>query len=92
MNPKERMQRALDYETVDRIPTQINYTAGMGQKMAGFFKISAEELPAFLGNHLVRVDLSYPERLSEDGEVKFDWWGVGFDTQEERYFAAVNPL
>lgn len=92
MNPKERMRRALNYEAVDRLPTQINYTAGMGQKMAGFFKISAEELPAFLGNHLVRVDLSYPERLSEDGEVKFDWWGVGFDTQEEGYFAAVNPL
>jgi uroporphyrinogen decarboxylase len=92
MTRKERMWRALNYEAVDRIPTQINYTAGMGQKMAAHFGIAAAELPEFLGNHMIRVDLNYPGRLSDDGKVKFDWWGVGFDTKEEGYFAAVSPL
>jgi len=86
------MRRAVNYEAVDRIPTQINYTTVMGQKIADHFKISVDRLPDFLGNHMMRVDLRYPGRLSDDGEVKFDWWGVGFDTKEEGYFAAVSPL
>jgi len=89
---KERMHCAITYQEVDRIPTQINYTAGMGQKMAAHFNISVDDLPEFLGNHMIRVDMDYPGDLSEDGRVKFDWWGVGFDTQEEGYFAAVSPL
>lgn len=89
---KERMRKALRHEPVDRLPTQINYTGGMGQKMAEHFQIPPKDLPAFLGNHMIRVDLNSPERLSADGKVKFDWWGVGFDTKEEGYFAAVSPL
>jgi uroporphyrinogen decarboxylase len=89
---KERMRRAINYEPVDRIPTQINYTAGMGREMAAYFDVPVEALPAFLGNHMIRVDLSYDARFSDDGEVQFDWWGVGFDTKEEGYFAAVSPL
>ena len=89
---KERMRRSISYEAVDRIPTQINYTAGMGQKMADHFNVPVEELPAFLGNHMIRVDLSYEAQFSSDGAVKYDWWGVGFDTKEEGYFAAVSPL
>ena len=89
---KERMRRALQHEPVDHIPTQINYTNGMGQKMAEHFNVAADNLPEFLGNHMIRVDMDFPGVLSEDGHVKFDWWGVGFDTKEEGYFAAVSPL
>ncbi len=89
---KERMRKALRHETVDRLPTQINYTEGMGKKMTDHFQVSQIDLPAFLGNHMIRVDLNSPARLSADGKVKFDWWGVGFDTHEEGYFAAVSPL
>ncbi|NOZ72793.1 MAG: hypothetical protein GXP38_12930 [Chloroflexi bacterium] len=89
---KERMRRALQHQAVDRVPTQINYTARMGRILAEVFGVSQHELPAFLGNHMVRVDISYQPRMAEDGRVRFDWWGVGFDTQEEGYFARVNPL
>jgi len=41
---------------------------------------------------MVRVDLTFEARFSDDGSVKFDWWGVGFNTHEEGYFAAVSPL
>lgn len=92
MTRKERMRRAIHYEAIDHIPTQINYTAGMGQKMADYYKIQVRDLPEFLGNHMIRVDLSFPQKLSDDGTVEFDWWGVGFDTKEEGYFAAVSPL
>ncbi len=89
---KERMRRALQYESVDRIPTQINYTAGIGKTMAEHFNVTVESLPEILGNHMVRVDLNHPGTLSEDGLVKYDWWGVGFATEEEGYYASVNPL
>ena len=86
------MRRAINHEPVDRIPTQINYTAGMGQKMADYFDIKMSDLPDFLGNHMMRVDLSFPQKMSDDGNVQYDWWGVGFDSKEEGYFAAVSPL
>lgn len=86
------MLRALRHEPVDRIPTQINYTAGMGRNMASHFGVAEADLPGFLGNHMVRVDLDHTATFSNDGKVRYDWWGVGWDTEEEGYFASVNPL
>jgi uroporphyrinogen decarboxylase len=92
MNHKERMRRALCYELPDRLPTQINTTAGMAQKMAHHFQLPVEKLPVFLDNHMLRVDLNYPGRLSEDGSMRYDWWGAGHDTGEEGYYIKFNPL
>jgi uroporphyrinogen decarboxylase len=69
----------------------------MGEKMAAHFRIThanvtPQELPVFLDNHLVRVDLSYPEQLSEDNLSRYDWWGAGHDTSEEGYFIRTSPL
>jgi uroporphyrinogen decarboxylase len=89
---KERLLRALRYEPVDRLPTQVNYTASMGQALSVHFGVPAAELPARLDNHLLRVDLTFPERLSTDGTARFDWWGAGHDTAEEGYYFRVSPL
>lgn len=91
-SPKERMRRALRYETVDHLPTQISYTGRMGIKLAQHFGIAVEDLPRFLGNHMLRVDLSYAERLNDDGSIRYDWWGAGHSTAEEGYFIADSPL
>ncbi|HVO70847.1 MAG TPA: uroporphyrinogen decarboxylase family protein [Aggregatilineaceae bacterium] len=92
LNAKERLRRALRHEPVDRIPTQINYTDSMGARMARYFGVSAAALPEFLGNHLIRVDLSFPQHLNETGAIHYDWWGAGHDTGEEGYFIAYHPL
>jgi len=92
LSHKECLRRALFYKPVDRPPTQINYTSSMEKKLASHFKIPTLELPAFLDNHLVRIDLSYPKRLSEDGSIQYDWWGAGHDITEEGYYIAHNPL
>jgi uroporphyrinogen decarboxylase len=92
MSHKERIRRALAFEPVDRLPTQANYTAAMGRLVAAHFGVGLEELPSFFGNHMIRLDISYPIRYSKDGQIKYDWWGVGFDTGEEGYFARVNPM
>jgi uroporphyrinogen decarboxylase len=86
------MRRALNYELVDRIPTQINYTRAFGEDMARHFGVPPADLAVFLDNHMVRVDLAYPQRYSSDGKVRYDWWGVGFSTEEEGYFTVDNPL
>ncbi|NLF78848.1 MAG: hypothetical protein GX573_24410 [Chloroflexi bacterium] len=92
LTPRERVRRALTYQPVDRLPTQVNYTAAMGEKLAAHFGVALADLPQRLGNHLVRLDLTFPKRLSEDGRTRYDWWGVGFDTEEEGYFPSVCPL
>jgi uroporphyrinogen decarboxylase len=89
---KERMRRAIQHETVDRLPTQINYTGKMGKKLAEHFSVEPSKLPQVLDNHLIRVDVTYQPTCSEDGRVMFDWWGAGHDTAEEGYFIAVSPL
>ncbi len=89
---KARMRRALSHEPVDRIPTQINYTAEMAEILCGHFGVSSQELPTRLDNHMIRVDLSHQSYLSPDGRAKYDWWGVGWDTQIEGYWPADAPL
>jgi len=46
----------------------------------------------FLGNHLIRVDISFPRRLNDAGTIRYDWWGAGHDTSEEGYLIAYSPL
>lgn len=90
--PSERMRRALRREPVDRLPGQSNYTGVMARKLAAYFNVPLEQLPVRLGNHLLRVDVHHPQRLSADGRVAFDWWGAGWDTQTEGYWHSHAPL
>ena len=92
MTKKERMSRALRRLPVDRLPVQTNYTGVMGARLAAHFQCSSSELAARLDNHLLRVDVAHPQRLSPDGKVSFDWWGAGWGTETEGYWHAVAPL
>ena len=92
LTKKERVRRALLQQPVDRLPTQINYTQSLGESMAVHFGVDQEELPAHLDNHILRVDIQHRPALSADGKTRYDWWGVGFDTQQEGYFASYHPL
>jgi uroporphyrinogen decarboxylase len=92
LTPKERVRKALTHQPVNHLPTQVNYTQSMGEELAAHLDCSLENLPNRLGNHMLRVDLSYPASYSPDGKIKFDWWGAGFDVEEEGYYTAFNPL
>jgi uroporphyrinogen decarboxylase len=89
---KERLRRALNHETLDWLPTQINYTPALGAQMTQYFGVSASDLPALFGNHMIRVDIDYQPRYREGGKIKVDWWGAGFDVTAEGYFVVSNPL
>jgi galactokinase len=92
LTKKERMRRALWRQPVDRLPVQTNYTGAMGAKLAAHFGCSVKELAARLDNHLLRVDVTHPHRLSADAKVSFDWWGAGWGTETEGYWHAHAPL
>jgi uroporphyrinogen decarboxylase len=64
----------------------------MGQRLALSLGVTPDQLPHRLDNHLLRVDIIHNQKRSENGWITFDWWGVGFDTREEGYFAAIHPL
>ena len=86
------MRRALWRQPVDRLPVQTNYTGTMAANLATHLGCTTSELPARLDNHLLRVDIDHPPRLSADGAVIFDWWGAGWGTQTEGYWHASAPL
>ena len=89
---KQRVLGTFRHEAVDRLPTQSNYTAAMGVKLAAHFQIPIEELPERLDNHLVRVDLQHDRRRSDDGRTTYDWWGAGWSTETEGYWHTFSPL
>jgi len=89
---KERTRRALRRERVDRLPTQINYTPRMKTLLAEYLGVAEAALDDVLDNHLLRVDISHPRRLSEDLTNAFDWWGAGWDTRTEGYWHSFAPL
>ena len=89
---KKRIQRTINQEPIDHLPTQINYTHSMQENLKHHFGLSEEELPDHFDNHLLRIDIDYKQNFSQDRKIVFDWWGVGFDAQEEGYFTVYNPL
>jgi len=92
LTDKERMRRALQREPVDRLPTQVNYTSAMGERLASHFDVTLDELPSRLGNHFLRLDIGYPRHTSDEGKIAYDWWGAGWDTESEGYVLAYSPL
>jgi uroporphyrinogen decarboxylase len=64
----------------------------MGAKLSAHLDLPIHDLPERLDNHLLRLDVTHPERLSADGTVWYDVWGVGFSTVEEGYHVADHPL
>ncbi|MGC8874541.1 MAG: uroporphyrinogen decarboxylase family protein [Chloroflexia bacterium] len=92
LTPRERVRRALAREPVDRLPTQVNVTAAMTERLSKAWGISPEALAKRLGNHLLRLELTFPRRRSSDGRIVYDWWGVGWSTETEGYWPAHSPL
>ena len=89
---KVRLRRALWREPLDRVPVQTNCTPRMARKLIEYFRVPLSGLSARLDNHLLRLELTHPRRLSADGRVAYDWWGAGWDTQTEGYWHSFAPL
>lgn len=64
----------------------------MGNRLMAHFGVPLTHLPTRLDNHLLRLDVRHPRRLSPDGRVAYDWWGAGWGTETEGYWHAFAPL
>ncbi len=91
MTPKERVQRILRREPVDRLPTHITYSRAMGDQLAGHLGVTPAELPGRLDNHLLWLELSGSTRHRK-GRMIYDWWGAGRDARSESYSLLNTPL
>lgn len=60
LTSRKRVLRAIRYETVDLLPTQVNDTGRMGEKLAAALGVPIAQLLYHLGNHLFRLDLTHP--------------------------------
>jgi len=92
LSRKERIRLAIDHQAVDHLPTQVNYTQSMGEKLAAHFNLPLASLPDRLGNHLLRLDLNYQPASPPVSNMNVDWWGVGWSTETEGYWPVYSPL
>ena len=92
LSRRERVRRALRHEPLDRLPTQVGWTAPMGDRLASHFGVPVSALAERFDNHLVRLDLSHRAQVGPDGRTRRDWWGAGHDAEEEGYFIRESPL
>ena len=92
LTPRERVRRAVLRQPLDRLPTQINATPAMRQRLVEHLRVSPADLERRLGNHLLRIDPSHPRRLSPDGSTAYDGWGAGWSTETEGYWHTDAPL
>ena len=92
LSKRERVRRAVFRQPLDHLPTQTNYTADMGKLLCDHLGVSPAQLPERLGNHLLRVDINQQAPFSQDGTVRYDWWGAGWSTQTEGYWHVHAPL
>ena len=92
LSKRERVRRAILRQPLDHLPTQTNYTANMGKLLCYHLTVSPAQLPERLGNHLLRVDIDQQAPLSQDGTVRYDWWGAGWSTKTEGYWLALAAL
>lgn len=92
MNKRERVENVVNHRPVDQLPIQFSYTKVMAEKLSSLFQVDVSKIGEVLGNHLLRVDISYDKKVDEDQGIEYDWWGAGFSSTEEGYFVKDAPL
>ena len=64
----------------------------MAPRLAEALGCAEADLPARLGNHMLRVGLSCPSVPGPDGESTLDWWGCGWRTGVEDSWQTLTPM
>lgn len=67
---RKRVLRAIWYKT--RLPTQVNDTGRMGEKLTTALGVLIAHRPNQSGNHLLRLDLTYPETQAVSRRPLYD--------------------
>ena len=93
-NHKERVIQCIRREEIDHLPTQIHFTPKMAEKIAKHLGVSEEQLYERLDNHIVMVSLDDTESVDKKRGIRYDNWGIGWDTGKltEGYLVREHPL
>jgi len=100
MTRKERMLAAMKGESIDRLPTQLDFSPIMLDKVCSHYgaSISGEEaLLPWMDNHLIYCFINdafgmQRKRIRSAETVVYDNWGCGFDITQEGNCQVVHPL
>lgn len=100
MTKKERLLAAMKGEPADRLPTQLDFSPLMLDKVCRHYgaPLTGEEtLLPWMDNHLVYCFLNdafgiQRKRVKAAGKIVYDNWGCGFDVTQEGNCQVVHPL
>ncbi len=79
MQNKEKVINAISREKGEILPTQIDYTPEMKDKILNLLGIEESSLDSRLDNHIKYVYLDDKVKKDSKKEMIYDVWGVGWD-------------
>ncbi len=89
LSHKERVLRTLRRESVDYLPSNLEFSAPLATRIAQALRVPVAELPRTFDNHLVYG--YFNDEVRRERGVIFDNWGVGMQEQEGAAIV-VHPL
>ncbi|MBA7651944.1 hypothetical protein ES703_59773 [subsurface metagenome] len=79
MVKKERILNAINRVRQDVLPTQIDYTPEMKDKIKKLLNIEDSEVDEKLDNHIKYLPLKDIVEIDKEDGIKYDIWGIGWD-------------
>ena len=93
MNKKEKIIKVISREKQDTLPTQIDFTPEMKDRIIGLLGIEESLLDSKLDNHLKYIYLDDIVKEDRNEGIKYDIWGIGWDLKlTEGFHLRKHPL
>ncbi|MEI7616473.1 MAG: hypothetical protein WCJ54_07140, partial [Actinomycetota bacterium] len=93
MNKKKRIINAIKRTGGDMLPTQIDYTPEMKEKIKALLGINDLLIDEKLDNHIKYLFLDDKTETDREKGIQYDIWGTGWDqTLTEGFHVRHHPL
>ena len=89
---KQCVSGAIGRVKQEYLPTQINYTPKMKDKVLDILGIPEDSIDEKLGNHIKYICLDDMVRVDKEKNIGYDIWGVGWDLASEGFEIKYHPL
>jgi len=93
MKKKERILNAINRNSQGILPSQIDYTPEMKEKIKSLLGIEGPLVDKHLDNHIKYLSLDDKVRADKEEGIRYDIWGVGWDLMlTEGFHIRHHPL
>lgn len=93
MKKKIRILNAINRNSQDILPNQIDYTPEMKEKIKDLLDIEDPLIDEKLDNHIKYLSLDDKVRADKEEGIQYDIWGVGWDLKlTEGFHIRHHPL